>query len=90
MAEPIFRVRDGAGNVVFDSRDAYAGLCVGVIDVPLNAVQVYAYPDYVGRTLKVCGMWGLDAWGASVDYALGYPRVTFSASSARTYVLFIV
>lgn len=90
MAEPFFRVRDATGAVVFDSRDAYAGICVGVIDVPGSTAQVYTYPDYVGRTLKVCGMWGTDTWGAAVDYALGYPRVSFSASAARSYVLFIV
>lgn len=90
MPEPLFRVKDGSGAVVFDSRDAYAGICVGVIDVPSSTVQTYTYPDYVGRTLKVCGMWGLESWGAAVDYALGYPRVTFTASAARSYVLFIV
>lgn len=90
MAEPLFIVRNSAGAVVFDSRDAYAGICVGVIDVPSSTAQVYTYPDYVGRGIRVCGMWGTDTWGAAVDYALGYPRVSFSASAARSYVLFIV
>lgn len=90
MPEPLFRVKDGSGAVVFDSRDAYAGICVGVIDVPAGTAQTYTYPDYVGRSIRVCGMWGLDAWGASVDYALGYPRVSFSAAVARTYVHFIL
>lgn len=90
MAEAVFIVRNSAGAVVFDSRDAHAGVCVGVLDVPSGTAQTYTYPDYVGRTLKLCGMWGLDTWGAAVDYALGYPRVQFSASAARTYVLFIL
>ena len=90
MAEPQFVARNSAGSVVFDSRDVAAGLCVGVIDVPASTAQVYTYPDYVGRAIRVCGIWGLDIWGASVDYALGYPRVSFIASAARSYVLFIL
>lgn len=90
MAEPVFIVRNSAGAVVFDSRDAYAGVCVGIIDVPAGAPQTYTFPSYVGRTLKVTSMWGLDAWGVAVDYALGYPRLTVDAAAGRTFILFML
>ncbi|WP_046111825.1 hypothetical protein [Aquincola tertiaricarbonis] len=89
MAEAVFIVRNSAGAVVFDSRDAFAGVCVGIIDVPGGTPQTYTFPNYVGRTLKVAGMWGTLAWGAAVDYALGYPRLTVDSAAARTFVLFM-
>lgn len=89
MAEPVFIVRSSAGAVVFDSREAYAGVCVGLIDVPASTPQTYLFPNYVGRTLKVSSMWGLVAWGLAIDYDLGYPRLTVSAGSARSFILFM-
>ena len=89
MSGPALVIRSNDGAVVFDSREAYAGVCVGIIDVPAGAPQTYMFPNYVGRTLKVSSMWGLAAWGVAIDYALGYPRLTVDAAAARTFILFM-
>jgi hypothetical protein len=75
--------------VVFDSRVAYAGVCVGLHDVPANTAATYTYPDYAGYTAIVLTATGSRAWGHTIDYALGYPRVTVDATAERTLMVFM-
>lgn len=90
MAEPRLRVRNSAGAVVFDSVDATAGVCVGVVSVSSGVAQTLTYPSYPGRSARAVACLGTDTYGASTDTALGYPRVTLVAGVARDYAIFIL
>lgn len=90
MAEPHLIARNSAGTVVFDSRTAMAGVCVGLLEIPANTAQTYTYPGYPGATAKVAGAAGVRAWGLTIDYALGYPRLVFaSAPALRACIVFV-
>lgn len=91
MSEPVFIVRNSVGAIVLDSRDAVAGACVDLVDVPAGTAPVYSYPDHVGRQALVMTVDGYTASGATVDTALGYPRVSFvSAARGRVASIFMI
>ena len=90
MSEPLFVVRNAANAVVFDSRLAYAGVCVGIVDVPAATAMSVSYPGYTGHTLKALSVSGISSYGATIDTdGSGYPRVNFVSGLARSYVMFI-
>lgn len=91
MSEPLFIVRDVSSAIVFDSRLAVAGACVGFAQVEAGATLTLTYPDHVARSAQLVALHGHDLWGVSTDTALGYPRVVFSSVPApRLFAVFVV
>lgn len=90
MAEPQFVVRNSAGQVVLDSRNAAAGCCVEIVTVPAGTSVTKTYPDFVGRTAMVIASLMLAM--PTIDTALGYPRVTFTAfvGQDRVFAVFML
>lgn len=79
-------------TLTFDSETAGFGCLADVISVTSNANITKTYPDFPGKTCTVVQM--CDYWdqNTSVDYALGYPRVTVPAGytgQALTYGVFM-
>lgn len=72
--------RNAAGAVIFDSRDAQGGVCVGGIELAPGASTSIAYPAYSGRTALVLGNFTGSIF-SSISYASGYPSVTLSCPS---------
>ena len=81
MAEAIFVLRNTAGAIVYDNRVTAVGCLAASPVVPANTAQVFSYPAFVGRSAIVMTTVGNRTTGVTVDYALGYPRVTFAAFS---------
>ncbi len=75
------RIRNTAGETVFESTVAQGGV---VIDTFIAAAgEVRTYPQFAGMTVFANAASGSAAnMAASVDYALGYPRVTLSSNYA--------
>lgn len=92
MAEPLFIVRNSAGVVMLDSRDASGGACVDLLEIAANTAPVYTYPAHVGRSAAVVTVDGFTSAGATVDTALGYPRVSFTlfGASSRIVAVFVI
>lgn len=68
---------NASGQVSFDSRYAQGGVIADqVTRAAGSGTEVRTYPAFAGRT-AIVKAGGYDAPGA-VDYALGYPRVTFT------------
>jgi len=65
---------------IFNSRSAQVG-CATDIVTATSAAQTFTYPLFAGRNAEAIYLAGYGAT-ASVDTALGYPRVTISALSA--------
>jgi len=93
MAEPLFIVRNSAGEVVIDSRTAVAGACVDLIEIAAGAAAVLTYPAFAGFTPMVLqsGFQSMALMPAA-DSDLGYPRLTFASFSAaaRQYAIFML
>lgn len=73
------RIRTTAGETIFESTVAQGGV---VIDLFIaTAGEVRTYPAFAGMTVFAASSGG-SAWSTdiTVDYALGYPRVTMPAS----------
>lgn len=91
MPEPLFVVRNSSNVVVFDSRVAYAGVCVGIVDVPAATATSVSYSGYAGRTLKAIPAASRGSYSVTIDTdGSGYPRANFSSGPARSYVMFIL
>lgn len=90
MAEPMFVVRDGGGNVRFDSRSAVAAVLVFFERIGSGVARTLTFPDFVGRSAVVTNGIGGNSWEIAVDTALGYPRVQINPSSDRLIAVWIV
>ena len=90
MADPQLVVRNASGQIVLDSRDAVAGCCVEILIVTAGTSVTRTYPEFVGRTAMVLA--SLMQSMPTVDTALGYPRVTFTAYGPRdrTFAVFML
>lgn len=69
------QVFDGSGTVVFDNRNAQAGVLLDVF-APNNGGETRTYPGAAGLSVFTMLAGGHTNATATVDYALGYPRVT--------------
>lgn len=65
------------GSLVFDSFSVMGGVVVGSYNLAFNAATTLTYPDFQSRTayINLLSFNGYDP-GITIDYALGYPRVT--------------
>ena len=69
------------GQLTFDSRDAVGGVVADVVSMAAGGGNLTkSYPDFPGRS-AIVKAGAFDVPG-SVDYALGYPRVTFASAAA--------
>lgn len=74
------RLWDSAGNVTFDvDTIAQSGVCLGTYEVAANTAFSQSFPGYTGSTVRAFNPTGDYQWNATVDTALGYPRVTVPA-----------
>ena len=88
------KVWSATGALTFDSTDRVGGVPAEIVTVTGNATSVVTvtktYPAFAGSTVRAIMASGADAaltCTAAIDYALGYPRVVFTASfSAATYL----
>jgi hypothetical protein len=68
------QVFDGSGTVIFDNRYAQAGVVLDLF-APNNAGETRTYPGAAGLSVFTMLASGYSDVTATVDYALGYPRV---------------
>lgn len=73
------RTRDASGLVTFDSTQAQVGCLVEVLVVPAGPAATRTYPAFAGRNAAAVQLSGSIVSLASVDTALGYPRVVLPA-----------
>jgi hypothetical protein len=76
MSDFVLEVSDGAGNVTFSTEAAVGGVLLAVIVGNGVSATAFTYPDYAGRSVFAMPLVDPAAKPATVDYALGYPRVT--------------
>lgn len=69
------RVWDSLGVRTFDSTEAVGGCLVDVLNITTTGV-VKTYPQYAGRGCVLVSSTSDPAAQGSVDFALGYPRVS--------------
>lgn len=78
-------------TLIFDSRVVQGGVLAEVPVITSAVPTVRTYPAFAGRIVFAMDLWGVADTQVSVDYALGYPRVTFpgvSPSLPRAYLVF--
>lgn len=81
--------RDSSGNLIFDvDTIATAGVCLGIWEVPASTAFSQEFPGYTGSTIVALNPTGGITWNATIDNALGYPRVTCPAVPGN-YILSI-
>ncbi len=82
MAEGI-RCWDSAGVLIFDSTTVQGGVCLGVYEYSSASTGTLTFPDLAGQTVKVRYVVASNGTtgGVTVDYSLGYPRVTIAAAT---------
>ena len=77
------KVYSSTGATLWDSTVAASGIVADVIITPAGAggPYQYTYPDFAGRTASTVFLAAMgDTDPATVDTALGYPRVTIPYS----------
>ena len=81
------KVYDASGTQVFDSTTAVGGVVIDFRRFLPTDTGVFTYPEFAGYTPFFVNVWGDGT--IVLDTALGYPRVTVSASSntGRTFLL---
>lgn len=85
------RVFNSAGTVVWDSTTAGGGIIVGVEAVAASTAPVFTYAAFPGRSAKVMSSTVGKDTGVTVDYALGYPRVTLASRAyARNIIVMVI
>lgn len=86
------RVFDGSGNVTFETPDAVAGVCVGVLELDASDTDTLSFPDFTGRTLYAVTLHGSELFddGLTITYPGGVPTIDIGTdSTARVIALFI-
>lgn len=83
---------DASGNVTFDSTLAAGGVPIALHTVASGASPVYSWPSLAGRTIKGLTFAGNYASQFTIDYALGYPRISYAAQGgvARTTLVIVL
>lgn len=76
MSDYGLEVRDAYGNVTFSSINAVGGCFAGIAIGNGVSATAFTYPDFAGRTAIAVPMFDPTIRPATVDYSLGYPRVT--------------
>ena len=78
---------DGSGRLMFDTRNAMGGVCMGIFDVPAGGAT-YTFPE-MGPGLQGLALSPLGVGSSwSYDNAWGYPKFTF-AYAAGPVALFV-
>ena len=95
MPEARMTVFDSAGTEVFDTYTSLGGQVVDLPVVAASATPTFTYPSFAGRSMDVMligsafGYSGDDI-GATVDYSLGYPRVTVASQPwVRAFLMLV-
>lgn len=70
------QVLDAAGHVTWDSNTSVGGVLVDMLQASTSTAVVRTYPAFAGRSARVLQADGTDDMSATVDTALGFPRVT--------------
>lgn len=86
------RVYDGSGNITFETPDAVAGVCVGVLELDATDTDTLDFPDFTGRTLYAVTLTGsaLTTDGLTITYPSGVPTIAIGTdTAARVIALFI-
>lgn len=91
------RCWSAAGGLTFDSTEVAGGVPAEIVSVTGSAASVVTvtktYPSFAGSTARALMVSGADdALGctAAIDYALGCPRVVFTASLRTATYLWVV
>lgn len=71
---------NSSGGVIFDSRNAQGGVCVGGVEVAQGASTTINYTTYSGRAAIVLGEFTGTIY-STISYSAGYPSVTLSCPS---------
>jgi len=77
---------NSSGTLLFDSDTANAGALVGLFEIAANASATYTFPSLAGGTVDCTAPTGKFLTSATVDYTLGYPRVTVATADFKRYV----
>lgn len=81
------QVFNASSQLIWDSRTAGSGVVATVIALASGASGTYTFPDFAGRTAGVVSIAYFGTVVPTVDYALGYPRVTIPADSQPRQIL---
>lgn len=74
-------------SVAFDSRDAAGGVPIALHTIASGSgTVVYSWASLAGLTIKVMPIVYADFVDYTIDYALGYPRVTYNKRSSGASV----
>lgn len=77
-------------TLIFDSRIAQAGVLMDVQALKTTSTTVLSYPAFAGRTAFVMDGCSNMIAAASVDYALGYPRVSLAGGNGVETLQFLI
>lgn len=69
-------VRDGSGSITFSSANAVGGCFVGFAIGNGVGPTAFTFPNFAGRSAIAVPLFDPTIRPATVDYSLGYPRVT--------------
>lgn len=85
-------LRDDSGNVTFDSTLAVGGVPIALHTVASGASPVYSWPSLAGRAIKALTFAGNYGSQFTIDYSLGYPRISYAAQGgvARTTLVIAI
>ena len=78
------QVFNAAGALVWDSSNVAGGVIADIKTYESTNTAILTYPAFAGRSASIITLlsWiAASTDGVSVDYALGYPRITVSAAS---------
>lgn len=82
------QIFNAGGSLLWDSSVAGSGIVADVLVLPAGGPWTYTYPDFAGRTVNIVALVYLGTTLATVDTALGYPRVTVpNDANARTFLV---
>lgn len=77
------KVWDSSGDVTFDSTLAVGGCLMEIVSSSTSSSVVKTYPNFAGRSaFAVLTTWLRYSVIPTIDYALGYPRLTIPVTSA--------